>query len=98
MTPASPLRVIVAVKVPFAFPSLPFGFGRSCDARSAAFTDALIATWSRISPAGFVGGWAFSAARAFSIAASAVWSMGAVPVTPLEQGAHNGTRTGPDDP
>jgi hypothetical protein len=49
-----PFFVIVTVNVPRARRTLPFGFGRSCAARSEVFRVAAGDTWSRISPAGFV--------------------------------------------
>ena len=55
ITPDAPLLVTVAVNVPRARLTFPLGFGRSWLARSVVFTLATIETWSRISPAGFVG-------------------------------------------
>ena len=86
-TPFVPVRVTVALNVPFALPSLPFGFGRSCTARSVVLTVAEIWTWSRISPAGFVGVCTLTYARPFRMASSTSAVIVAVPVTPLVQGA-----------
>ena len=68
--------MIVAVKVPLAFASLPFGRGRSCAARSVVFTAAAMPTWSRISPAGLVGVCTFTYARPVMIASVISSSIG----------------------
>ena len=59
-TPVVPVLVKVALKVPLARATFPYGFGRSWLARSVVLTLAVIATWSRISPAGLVGVWTFT--------------------------------------
>ena len=98
ITPDVPLRVIVAVNVPRARASLPLGLGRSSAARSVVLALATIETWSRISPAGFVGVCTLTYARSFWIASRTVASTGAVPVAPLVHGAQSGIRTGPATP
>src|SRR6266536_6006921 len=53
-TAEEPCLSIVTLKAPRARRTLPFGFGRSWDARSDVFRVAVGDTCPRISPAGFV--------------------------------------------
>src|SRR5207247_10353879 len=59
-TAEEPRLSIVTVKAPRARRTLPFGFGRSWDARNAVFRVAVGDTCPRISPAGFVFVWTFT--------------------------------------
>src|SRR5215213_7677058 len=90
---AAPSFLAVAVNVPRARRTAPFGLGTSWRDVIAVRADATDAIWPRISPGVFVRVWTFTYARPASIAASTASLMLAVPDAPLVHGAQNGTAT-----
>jgi zinc ribbon protein len=98
IVPVAPSFPTVAVKVPPARLTLPFGFGRSWRLLRLVVTEAVVASWPRISPAPFVGVCTFTYALPLWIASSAASVRFPVPLNGLWHGPHSARTTGPGVP
>ena len=88
----------MAVKLPVARRTLPFGLGTSCrDVRVVAML-AVVAIWPRISPGPFCAVWTLTYAVPPSIASSTASVRLPVPVSGLWHGPHRASTTGPGEP
>ena len=85
----------VAVKRPVARRTVPFGLGTSCEGARVVRMSAVMATWPRISPAGFMDVWTFTYALPFWMAASVALSSLAVPEIGLAHGPQRNVPIGP---
>src|SRR5262245_14176312 len=96
--PPSPSFATVAVKLPVARLTLPFGFGTSWRDESRVATVAVVASWPRISPPLFVTVCTFTYAVPAWTASTTAWGTVPVPLAGLEHGPQSASTTGPGDP